>query len=391
MIKVVLFIVGIILTIIAIALILAKKATAAAVVTAVFAFLAYVVSLNPSILNQENIEPDVSLNTDSLELMCLDEYDLNVVVFPDDSDVIWESSDAEVITVDNKGHIKAISEGTAIVTASVIYKRTEYLDSCKINVTKPYINMDTDCSLYIGETKYLSVDTNLGGAQVIWASNNSDIASVNEEGKIEGIAKGTAKITATVTNNNEEYSAECVLTVEAPVEESDGQKAAESEITEEDDGEESGSNVVSLSDVAWLQEEKMNKNISSKTMRGEQWTDCIGFGSSNINADGNAYIIAACDQKYTRFTAEIAPQEGFDKSEKITLIIYGGCNDEQIFKEEYQIDCMTDSFEIDLDISNAEELYFVKIGNYNQGRIAGQYINGYSGMGVLMRDAVLYE
>ena len=123
----------------------------------------------------------------------------------------------------------------------------------------------------------------------------------------------------------------------------------------------------------------------------EQWSDCIRLGNSNFNLDGCAYIIAACNQKYSKFTAEIAPQKGFDRSEEITLYIYGVCDEEQIFIEEYHIDNMTKNISVEFDISGVDELYISKVGDYSMGRKAGQYINEYSGMGVLMNNAILHK
>lgn len=150
---------------------------------------------------------------------------------------------------------------------------------------------------------------------------------------------------------------------------------------------------VALEDVAWLEEEKIYSGDTATTTRGETWSNCIRFGSSNLNADGDSYIVAVCDQKYSKFTAKIAPQKGFDHSEVVTLYIYGVCsdNDEPIFQEEYQISNSTKSFEVEFDITGVDDLYFYKDGNYSTARIAGQYLNGYTGMGVLMSDAVLHK
>ena len=147
---------------------------------------------------------------------------------------------------------------------------------------------------------------------------------------------------------------------------------------------------VPLSDVAWLAEENIHEDESATTMREETWTDCIRFGSSNLNSDGNSTIVAACDQEYSKFTAEVSPQKGFDSSETVKLYIYGVTNDDVVFAEDYTVKYSTKPFEIELDISGVDELYLQKIGNYNMGKIAGQFINGYTGMGVLMRDATLY-
>ena len=158
-----------------------------------------------------------------------------------------------------------------------------------------------------------------------------------------------------------------------------------------DDIDTSNPSCVPLKDVHWIEEEYIRKDMDATTTRGNEWTGCIGFGSSNLNSDGNAYIIAVCDREYSRFTAEIAPQDGFDSSEEVTLYIYGYSDENRVFTKSYQISCMTKPIKIDLDISDVEDLYFVKEGEYNLGKIAGQFINGNTGMGVLMRDAILYK
>lgn len=150
---------------------------------------------------------------------------------------------------------------------------------------------------------------------------------------------------------------------------------------------------VALEDVAWLEEKKIFSGDTATTTRGETWSNCIRFGSSNLNADEDSYLVAVCDQKYSKFTAKIAPQKGFDHSEIVTLYIYGVCsdNDELIFREEYQISNSTKPFEVELDITGVDDLYFYKDGDYSTARAAGQFLNGYTGMGVLMSDAVLYK
>lgn len=224
----------------------------------------------------------------------------------------------------------------------------------------------------IKSVEYADIKAN-SGADVNIENNKADETENNKAGETEN-------------NNTDEIGSD--NTDMAVTEPEDNNT---SEINESDDIEKPEPASISLSDVVWLEEENIHKDISATTMRGEQWSDCIGFGSSNINSDGTAVILAVCDQKYRKFTAEIAPQEDFDKSEEVTLYIYGVCNDEQTFREEYQINRFTKPFEVEIDISGIEDLYFWKAGEYNQGRIAGQFINDYSGMGVLMREATLYR
>lgn len=346
--------------------------------------------------NIDNIVPKIELDSELLQLISTDEADLEVAIVPGDSIVNWASDNQNVAIVDNKGHLRAINGGTAIISATIVYDGLKYADSCNVVVRNPIISIDASASLDIGETKMLSVITIPEELDVIWNSDNKDIVVVDNSGEIKGIAEGTTTITATMTYNNESYSANCNITVKAPAGALDNIFEGNATNDKDESGKQDANNAeepepsnVSLADVAWLQDKKAYVSEALTTTRGETWYDCIQFGSSNLNADGNAYIIAACDQKYSTFSAEIVPQEGFDETESITLYIYGTSGNEQIFLEEYSIDCMSKAFEVEFDISNVDELYISKVGNYGADRIAGQYINGYTGMGILMRNAIL--
>lgn len=401
MIKFFLLLIGIILTIVTIFLVISNQPKATAIISAFFAFLSYFISLYPTILNQEKVEPNVILSSNALDLITTDAYDLKATISPDDCQVKWNSNNVDIVIVDNNGHLEAVNEGRATITATIIYKENEYTDTCDITVYNPVVNLNSSCSLYTGETSNLPVVTVPKNADIAWNSSNFDIVSVNDNGTIEGKSEGTATITATMVYNNVSYSADCAITVKSLIEESDKtlndniesdkQETIISELDQNSDLQEPEINTVSIRDVAWLDDEKIYKDDYATTMRGEEWTDCIRFGSSNINSDGTSVLRVVCDQKYNKFTAEIAPQEGFDKTESVTLYIYGGTDDQQTFKDEFPIDYSTKPFKVEYDLSNTDELYFWKSGNYNQGRIAGQYINGYTGMGVLMRDAYLYQ
>ena len=71
------------------------------------------------------------------------------------------------------------------------------IQSASINAaTKVKINKKT-ASIYVGET----VQLNIKGTKkkVKWKSSNKKVATVTSKGKVKGIKKGTAKITATVS------------------------------------------------------------------------------------------------------------------------------------------------------------------------------------------------
>lgn len=314
MIRFLFFITGLILGGFAIYLYYKNKSNPASIFSVLLSIISLSIAIYPGILEQEMITPYIVIDNSSLELVNGDEYILNANTSPNNTIVEWSSSNLEIIDIDNKGNVKAINEGTAIITATMVYNNIKYSANCEINVKSP----------------------------------------------IEELSDNISK----------------------------EMKTDKQEIDDLDD-----LNNISLAheSVAWLKCEKVYKDESEITMRGQQWNNCIRFGSSNLNADGCSIIIAACDQKYSKFTAQIAPQEGFDTSEMVTVYVYGMCDDEQVFMEEYQIDYMTKNITIDINISGIDELYIEKVGDYNMARVAGQFINGYTGMGVLMRDATLHK
>lgn len=147
---------------------------------------------------------------------------------------------------------------------------------------------------------------------------------------------------------------------------------------------------VPLADVARLREEKVYQEKSAITNRKSEWTDCVRFGSKSFSADGNAVLVAACDQKYGKFTAEFSPLEDFDVSEAVILSIYGVGGGQELFREEYPIGWDTMPFCVELDVSGVDNLWIQKTGDYGLDKIMGQFINDHRGMGVLMREAFLY-
>lgn len=94
---------------------------------------------------KDNEQPvDVKLGiTKSVDLLVGDTYELEVNVSPKDLKVTFESTNTQVVTVCEKGVLKAIAEGQAEVkaTAGGVTK------VCKVSVTKPD---DVDRSRYLG-------------------------------------------------------------------------------------------------------------------------------------------------------------------------------------------------------------------------------------------------
>lgn len=141
-----------------------------------------------------------------------------------DKSVTWSTSDANVATVSTDGLVTAVAQGTATITATSNLDNTKSA-TCAITVNPPAapipvtaISLDATATVGIGENKTLTItytpsDANTGKA-VNWSSSNTSVATVDNSGKVTGVAAGSATITATSTTDNT-ITASCNVTVQA--------------------------------------------------------------------------------------------------------------------------------------------------------------------------------
>ena len=133
--------------------------------------------------------------------------------------VTWTSSDEAVATVDDSGLVTAVSEGTAVITVETVNGKT---DRCTVTVIKPVIPVKvirvnpTALSLKAGKTGTLTatvLPNNATDKTVTWASSNTNVATVDSNGLVTGVAEGTATITAAAGD----CTATCTVTVTDPI------------------------------------------------------------------------------------------------------------------------------------------------------------------------------
>jgi uncharacterized protein YjdB len=129
--------------------------------------------------------------------------------------VSWTSSDTSIATVKN-GEVKAVSAGTAVITATSV--DGNYTASCTVTVTPAVpvtsisLNKTTD-TLVAGTTDTLSATispSNATNTGLKWVSSNRKVAQV-ENGVVKAVRTGTAIIT--VTSKDGDYTASCTVTV----------------------------------------------------------------------------------------------------------------------------------------------------------------------------------
>ena len=138
----------------------------------------------------------LAMNVGSSETLIATVYPLNAT----DAEIIWESSNESVATVDN-GTITALSGGTTTITATC----GDFSNSCLITVYVPVsditlsetsISVIKDC-LYKIRASVLPADAT--DKAVTWSSDDTTVAKV-ERGLIEAVGVGNAVITVSAGN-----------------------------------------------------------------------------------------------------------------------------------------------------------------------------------------------
>ena len=132
-----------------------------------------------------------------------------------DSVQSWSSSNKKVATVTNKGKIKGIKAGTAIITVTMKSGATA---SCKVTVqskkvtTKSLKMEQSKLTVLKGSKTTLAVKRNPISAteKITWSSSNTKVVTVDKNGKITAKKAGTATITAKSANGKK---ATCKVTV----------------------------------------------------------------------------------------------------------------------------------------------------------------------------------
>lgn len=162
----------------------------------------------------------VKLNKTALTLDTGKSYTLKATIAPNDTtdkSLKWYTSDSEVVSVTQKGVIKAVSKGTATITV----KTSNGLKaSCKVTVNQPVTSIKmshTNVTVYIGETFKISASaqpTNANDRKLTIKVANNNIISL-KSGIITPISVGKTTITVSTSNG---VTAKCTVTVKQHVE-----------------------------------------------------------------------------------------------------------------------------------------------------------------------------
>lgn len=152
---------------------------------------------------------NIELNEVALGMIVDETKLLEILNLPDGiqkNDLVWESSDIDIVTVDKDGNLKAIKDGT--VTITVKTKDGKYEATCKVTVTKEEVEVKGisivgTSTLTVGSNIKLTVTFNPDNAtnqNLKWESSNTSIATVDGNGNVKGLKEGKVTIKATTEN-----------------------------------------------------------------------------------------------------------------------------------------------------------------------------------------------
>ena len=150
-----------------------------------------------------------------------------------DKSITWSTSAPEVATVSDNGKVTAVKAGDAVITV----KTTDggKMASCDVTVADKVVKptgitvTPSTLALIVGQTGQLTAAVAPADAtdkSVKWTSSNSNIATVDELGKVTAVSGGVVTIVA--TTNSGDLSASCDVKVTQPV---SGIKLDKSEVT----------------------------------------------------------------------------------------------------------------------------------------------------------------
>ncbi len=150
-------------------------------------------------------------------------YTVNLPEGKTDADytVTYRTSDPGVLTVDETGKMEGIAASpvSALVYVTLTFTDgTVYFDMCEVYVTVPVKGVTLTpetLALKPEETAVLTASVTPADAtitDIVWVSENTDVAAVDENGKVTAIAAGETKIFA-VTKDGQ-FRKSCIVTVE---------------------------------------------------------------------------------------------------------------------------------------------------------------------------------
>jgi len=136
--------------------------------------------------------------------------------------VIWSTSDAGIVSVNQNGVVTGVSPGTVTVTATTqdgAKTATSTITASNILLTSVVVNK-TNATVGVGDTtsiKAAVAPANASNKTVLWTSSDPSVATISNNGIVTAVAVGAATITATAQDAGGVSSASAITVVSAGV------------------------------------------------------------------------------------------------------------------------------------------------------------------------------
>lgn len=142
----------------------------------------------------------ITLSQSELSMAVGDKYTLTVTTNPQTVEglqLVWTSTDPEVADVDPSGQVTANKAGETVIKVS----SGAVSATCTVKVSEGVESLEVTPSvaeIEAGETVTLTATVLPAGAdaEVVWKSSNVDVATVDENGVVTGVAPGNVIIMA---------------------------------------------------------------------------------------------------------------------------------------------------------------------------------------------------
>lgn len=163
----------------------------------------------------------VTLDVTEKGLLSGETLQLAASLFPADAsnlNVTWSSSDTDAATVDDKGLVSAIADGTAVITATTV--QGGHTATCAVTVQTAEVPVtgvtisSESLALEENEVHQLTVafePENATNKTITWSSSNPDVAEVSAGGLVTAKSAGTATITGTTEDGG--FKVTCTVTI----------------------------------------------------------------------------------------------------------------------------------------------------------------------------------
>ena len=184
--------------------------------TVLFIVLCPVSSCKSSVIEDASVK-SVILSSSRLTRVKGQTSRLTVKILPEDAHVIqseWTADNSNV-KIDQEGNLTALEVGSSVVT----FTADGISASCHIEIVPDEIPVEkveiVPSSMTVNYQKYAQLDygltpKNATDERVTWTSEDESVVTVDQTGRIQGIALGSTYVTVTATNGK---TAKCNVTV----------------------------------------------------------------------------------------------------------------------------------------------------------------------------------